>query len=194
MGSSFNAARHLEAATDAELLEHVAAGELAQLGVLFDRHRESVRQFVRRATCDGADTDDLVQESFLTLASIADRFDGRTSARPLLLGIAARLVRQRRRSVARLLGVLATLATTVVEQRSRTPEDAASLREELHRFESALARLSQEKRLVVLLVDREGFAGEDVARMLATPLNTVWTRLHYGRAELRKALRKENPR
>jgi RNA polymerase sigma-70 factor (ECF subfamily) len=56
------------------------------------------------------------------------------------------------------------------------------------RFEAALARLTEEKRLVVLLVDREGVTGEEAARILGAPLNTIWTRLHYARAELRKAL------
>ena len=164
-------------------------GDLGPLGVLYDRHRESVRQFVRRATAGGADADDLTHETFLTLATIARRYDGRASARPLLLGIAAQLVRQHRRGVARFLQVLTTFAVGSGDRSARTPEDAASTTEEMTRFEQALARLPEEKRLVLLLVEREGLSGDEVAEALHVPLNTVWTRLHYARAELRKALR-----
>jgi RNA polymerase sigma-70 factor (ECF subfamily) len=175
--------------TDAELLRRVSEGDLGPLGVLYDRHRDSVFHFVRRATAGGADADDLTHETFLTLATIADRYDGRASARPLLLGIAAQLVRQHRRGVARFVQVLSSFAGAIRDRSSRTPEDAAVVTEDLTRFEQALARLPEEKRLVLLLIEREGLSGEEVATALKVPLNTVWTRLHYARAELRLALR-----
>jgi RNA polymerase sigma-70 factor (ECF subfamily) len=166
----------------------VRAGNLGPLGILYDRHHAHVRQFVRRATAGDADVDDIVHEAFLTLAAVAGRYDGRASARPFLIGIAAQLVRQHRRGVARLLQVLASFASSSGERSARTPEDAASATEEMHRFEQALARLPEEKRLVVLLIEREGLSGDEVANALGIPLNTVWTRLHYARAELRRAL------
>lgn len=175
--------------SDAELLRRVSQGDLGPLGVLYDRHRDSVRRFIHRATAGGADADDLTHETFLTLASIAGRYDGRSSARPLLLGIAAQLVRQHRRGVARFFEILAAFAGGMGDRATRTPEDAASTTEDLERFEKALARLPEEKRLVVLLVEGEGFSGDEVAEALHVPLNTVWTRLHYARAELRRALR-----
>ncbi len=174
--------------TDAELLRRVSEGDLGPLGVLYDRHHESVRQFVARSTAGGADADDIAHEAFLTLARIADRYDGRASARPFLLGIAAQLVREQRRSGARWIEVLGALVGGTPSLSTRTPEDAASLTEDMTRFENALARLPEEKRTVLLLVEREGLSGEEVARALQVPLNTVWTRLHYARAEVRKAL------
>ena len=174
--------------TDADLLRRVSAGDLGPLGILYDRYHESVRQFVARVTAGGADADDITHEAFLTLARIADRYDGRSSARPLLMGIAAQLVREQRRSGARWYEVLATLAGGTPSLSTRTPEDAASLTEDMTRFEQVLARLPEEKRLVLLLVEREGLSGEEVARALRIPLNTVWTRLHYARAEVRRAL------
>jgi RNA polymerase sigma-70 factor (ECF subfamily) len=174
--------------TDAELLEGVRGGDLEPLGILYDRHHQQVRQFVRRATAGDAEADDIVHEAFLTLASLAERYDGRASARPFLLGIAAQLVRQHRRGVARFLQVLASFASSTGERSVRTPEDTASATEEMRRFEQALARLPEEKRLVVLMIEREGLSGDEVAKALGIPLNTVWTRLHYARGELRRAL------
>jgi RNA polymerase sigma factor (sigma-70 family) len=173
---------------DAELLRRVSGGDLRPLGLLYDRHHAYVRNFVLRATSGGADADDLTHETFLALASVAARYDGRPSARPLLLGIAALLVRQHRRGAARFLEVMTSFATGASQRTIPTPEDTASTTENLRRFDQALARLPQEKRLVLLLVECEGLSGEEVAQALQVPLNTVWTRLHYARVELRRAL------
>jgi RNA polymerase sigma factor (sigma-70 family) len=168
-------------------MRQVGEGDLSALGALYDRHHEGVRSFVRRATGGAADADDVTQEVFLTLVKIAERYDGRASARPLLLGIAARLVHRRRRGLARWARALAGVATAVSPP-SPTPEDAASTSEEMRRFDAALARLSDDKRLTLLLIEREGLTGPEVARILDVPVNTVWTRLHYARADLRRAL------
>jgi RNA polymerase sigma-70 factor (ECF subfamily) len=177
--------------TDADLVRAVAGGDLSPLGELYDRHHEGVRQFVARATGSSADAEDITHEAFLTLAKIAGRYDGRPSARPFLLGIAAQLVRRRKRGLGRWAQALASLAETFSDARQagvRTPEDAATTTEEMRRFDEALGRLTDEKRLVFLLVEREGLSGEEVARALDIPVNTVWTRLHHARNDLRKAL------
>jgi RNA polymerase sigma-70 factor (ECF subfamily) len=173
--------------SDADLVRRVAEGDLSPLGVLYDRHHEGIRHFVARAT-SAADADDITHETFLTLAKIAGRYDGRASARPFLLGIAAQLVRRRKRGLMRWAHALGAFAQTLTEGRARTPEDAASTGEEMRRFDEALAKLTEEKRLVFLLVEREGLSGEEVARALEIPVNTVWTRLHHARNDLRKAL------
>jgi len=174
--------------SDADLLRRVGEGDLSPLGVLYDRHHEGVRQFVARATSSTADADDITHEAFLTLAKIAGRYDGRASARPFLLGIAAQLVRRRKRGLGRWALALASFGETLEDSRVRTPEDAASTTQEMRRFDDALGRLTEEKRLVFLLVEREGLSGEEVARALDIPVNTVWTRLHHARNDLRRAL------
>lgn len=177
-----------EPETDADLVRRVGEGDLSPLGQLYDRHHESVRQFVARATADGSDVDDITHEAFLTLAKIAGRYDGRTSARPFLVGIAAQLVRRRRRGLMRWAQALAGIAGGGAEARVRTPEEEATTSEEMRRFDAALSRLSEEKRLTFLMVEREGLSGEEVARALDIPVNTVWTRLHHARSELRRAI------
>ncbi len=106
-----------ERTSDPDLLRQLAGGEIGALGELYDRHREPVRRFVARATCDAEDVDDLVHATFLAAARIASRYDGRASCRPWLVGIAAQLLRRRRRSLGRLFTVLSSLrgirATTI---------------------------------------------------------------------------------
>ena len=54
--------------------------------------------------------------------------------------------------------------------------------------EAALARLSPEQRVVVLLVDRDGFDYASVAAVLDVPKGTVCSRLVAARAALRATL------
>src|SRR5439155_19451183 len=96
-------------ASDAMLLQAIAAGDLGPLGVLFDRHHESVRQLLLRTAPNASDVDDLVQETFLTAARAAASFDGREPARPFLLGVAVQLLRRRRRTFGRLRNMLESL-------------------------------------------------------------------------------------
>jgi RNA polymerase sigma-70 factor (ECF subfamily) len=175
--------------SDAELLSRVGAGEIAALGVLYDRHHESVRRFALRATGRSADADDIAHEAFLSLSRIADRFDGRASARPLLVGIASKLVLARRRSLARWTEVLRAFGQAATDRSGPSPEGIASAAQEIRRFDDALMRLPPGKRVVVLMVDGEGMSGEEVAAALGLPVGTVWTRLHYARSTLREALR-----
>jgi RNA polymerase sigma-70 factor (ECF subfamily) len=169
-------------------MARVRDGDLSALGILYDRHRASVRAFVARASWSDALADDITQEAFLKLASMADRYDGRESARPLLLGIAAKQVADVRRRSARSANLLHSLSQDVPPVSPTTPEREATNAEALRRVHAALQKLSPEKRIVILLVEGEGFTGQEAAEALGIPLGTVWTRLHTAREALRHTL------
>jgi RNA polymerase sigma-70 factor (ECF subfamily) len=172
---------------DPEIMRGLTSGDLGLLAQLYDRYHDDVRQFARRASALG-DADDIVQDTFLAAARSAASFDGRPSARPFLIGIAARLVWKRRRLLGRWTEVLTAFGWTQSAASARTPEDDAERAERAAWLDRALGRLSDDKRLVLLLVEREGMTGEEVAAALGIPVGTVWTRLHHARADMRRAL------
>jgi RNA polymerase sigma-70 factor (ECF subfamily) len=53
-------------------------------------------------------------------------------------------------------------------------------------LERALAALSDEHRLVVLLHDAEGYKLEEIHQVTGDPLGTIKSRLHRARARLRE--------
>jgi RNA polymerase sigma-70 factor (ECF subfamily) len=56
------------------------------------------------------------------------------------------------------------------------------------RVKDALAALPDEYRLVVYYADVEGYSYKEIATIMDTPIGTVMSRLHRGRAQLRKYL------
>jgi len=80
---------------------------------------------------------------------------------------------------------LASGGATPVDELERSELEAA-----LHR---AIAELPDERRLVVVLRDLEGLSYEEIAGALALPLNTVRSRLHRARMDLKEKLERFLP-
>jgi RNA polymerase sigma-70 factor (ECF subfamily) len=161
-------------------MARLAGGEIGALGELYDRYQDSVRRFVARATASAEDVDDLVHSTFLTAARRAASYDGRPVCRPWLMGIAVRLLRRRRHALGRWVAALPSLRA--VRPAVADPRSALNARRDLER---ALSRLSEAKRITLLLAEVEGFTCPEIAELLGIPVGTVWTRLHHARSELR---------
>ncbi len=61
-------------------------------------------------------------------------------------------------------------------------------RERIKALETALSKLSDEHRLIVLLSDTEGYKLEEIQDLIGVPVGTVKSRLHRARARLREIL------
>ncbi len=172
---------------DAEALQRLARGETSALAVVYDRHHAVIRRFVARATNEAHDVEDLVHATFLTAAKAAPSFDGRTSCRPWLFGIAARLLQRRRRSLARWSRALRELAIRQADAHVDPHRDLGA-RDDLNAVSIALTRLSEAKRVVLCLAEVECLSCEEISDALGVPVGTVWTRLHHARREIRHEL------
>jgi RNA polymerase sigma-70 factor, ECF subfamily len=179
---------HAEESSDAGLMTRMTGGDSGALGELYDRHQASLRRFLARATSDAADVDDLVHAAFLEAAKSAGRYDGRASCRPWLVGIAAQLLRRRRRAFGRFVAVLSSLGG--VRSGVLDPRPGLQARTDVER---ALHALSEPKRITFLMAELEGLTCPEIADALNIPIGTVWTRLHAARRELRAALTCADP-
>jgi RNA polymerase sigma-70 factor (ECF subfamily) len=177
-------------ATDAELLARVAGGHL---GALYDRYARDVWRAVRRTLPTTADVDDVVHATFLSLPRIAASFDGRASCRNWLCGIGVRFAMRHARGAGRLRRMLGSFAETLTGtgHGGRDPEQRASHQQELAVLDRALARLSEKKRAVFVLVELEGLSAAEAALALEIPAVTARTRLFHARRELQQALQGE---
>jgi len=177
--------------SDADAIARLARGEIDALGELYERHHAAVHGFIARATGNASDTADLVQDTFLTVPRAAAGYDGRASCRPWLLGIAARLIQRRGRSLGRLTRMLLRFVDDARQTPGApSPEQSLAADADMAALDAALQRLSEAKRITLLMAEVEGLSGEEIAAALGVPIGTVWTRLHHARAELRQSLTK----
>ena len=174
--------------SDADLVQSIAGGELEALGALFDRYEPSLRRFLSRLGAAEADVDDLVQATFLEALHAAPRFDPTFPVKAWLYGLASILVRRHRRSLARAAQRLLRWTNLGVFESPRTPAAELAHAQALRRFQAAFERLSTKKRDAFVLVVLEGLSGDEAARALGVPVNTLWTRLHHARRDLRAHL------
>jgi RNA polymerase sigma-70 factor (ECF subfamily) len=93
------------------------------------------------------------------------------------------LLRRRRQSFARFFVVVASLRGAWPS--ATDPRPALQARADV---EQALRRLSEAKRVALLLAEVEGLSCAEIAEALRVPIGTVWTRLHAARREIRGAL------
>jgi RNA polymerase sigma-70 factor (ECF subfamily) len=147
-----------------------------------------VRRFLAQVTANAEDVDDLAHATFLAAAEIAGRYDGRPSCRPWLIGIAAQLLRRRKRTFGRFRAFLSSLGG--VQAASADPAVGWEARTDIER---ALGALSEPKRVTFLLAEVEGLTCPEIAAALGIPIGTVWTRLHAARRELRCTLEGSEP-
>jgi RNA polymerase sigma-70 factor, ECF subfamily len=71
---------------------------------------------------------------------------------------------------------------------SDSPERDAERLQDIIRLDRALAELSDEHRLVVLLHDSEGYKLSEIGEITGAPVGTLKSRLHRARARLRELL------
>lgn len=156
---------------------------------LFDRHAPAIHRYIaRRLGRDAAD--DVTAETFLTAFRIRSRYDAsRTSARPWLHGIAAKLIGRHRREEVKALKVLARSGTDPVAQTwTENADDRVAAQAASPALAKALTRLSQGDRHVLLLFAWADFTYQEVAEALDIPVGTVRSRLNRARRKLRGVL------
>ena len=173
--------------SDQDALAALGQGQIGALGILYDRYSDVVYDFVRRATSDESDVDDVVQATFLSAAKTVASYDGKQTCRTWLVGIAGRILYRRRRGLSRWTRALRELSLRDANKYA-DPHQELSARDEVQRLSSALAKLSEPKRVVLLLAEAEEQSCEQIARALQVPVGTVWTRLHHARRELKRLL------
>jgi RNA polymerase sigma-70 factor (ECF subfamily) len=173
--------------SDETLVRRYLRGEDQALSDLVDRHRNAVSRFVARRLGSRASwVDDVTQDVFVQVVRTARRFEGRSTFRTWLFGIALNLCRDCLRREHRLAqddGFLAELPDASLD-----PFQRLAFRERAARVRAALRGLTRPQRLVLRLRDGENMRYEEIARVLAVPIGTVRSRLHNARAALAKAL------
>jgi RNA polymerase sigma-70 factor (ECF subfamily) len=158
----------------------------AGFGALYAEHFRAVWRTLQRLGVHPGFVDDATQEVFVTAWRKWDDFEGRSSARTWLLGIAIRVASDTRRKQRPTEEVSPTLPMA-----GPGPESATATKEVGQRVEQLLAKLDPERREVLLLVDVEGYSVPEVATATGVNLNTLYTRLRSARQQFEDLVKAE---
>jgi RNA polymerase sigma-70 factor, ECF subfamily len=178
------------------LLDRIRKGDKTACAECIELHSPGIYRLALRLMRNPAEAEDVTQETFLSAFRGIGQFDGRSSLRTWLFRIAynAALMRLRR-----------TEPESVPVEEAADPEggvpvprqlfdwcclpeeemEKAEVREALER---AINGLPEILRAVFVLREQEGLSTEETAAALDVSTDTVKTRLHRSRMQLREAL------
>jgi RNA polymerase sigma-70 factor (ECF subfamily) len=150
---------------------------------IFARHARFMAQSLRRMGVADADLDDLCQEAFLVVHRRLSSFEGRSSLRTWIRGVAIRVAADYRKS-ARVRARFGAEATDELE----SPWDDHGRTEARQVLQRAFSALDANKRAVLVLHEIEGFSVPEIALLVGCPVPTAYTRLRAGRLALARTL------
>jgi RNA polymerase sigma-70 factor (ECF subfamily) len=167
----------------------------ATLAVLYAEHAPAILRFLRGLLGDPNAAADATQETFARAFHRFDTLREGDRIAPWLFGIARNVSLEQRRARRRRARVIAPAldddgADSEAHADDRTPETELLGREAVRVVGTALDRLSEDRRAVLLLRLDHGLAYEDIAGLMGWSLPKVKVELHRARHVLREELSK----
>jgi len=181
---------------DKDLVERARQGDYAAFEELVKKHTARVYYHSMKFLNRQEDAEDVLQDTFLQAFKGLGSFRGEASFLTWTLKIATNNCLMKLRSNKRVDVV--SLDKPVEIDGSELPREivdwsnnpsTAELEEETRRYlDMALAKLPEDKRLVLSLKDIEGFSNQQIAETLGMSLAAVKSRLHRARLAARDLL------
>ena len=155
------------------------AHQQALLARLYSLHLREVWRWLSMLGVRDADLEDAAHDTFVSAYRGLATFEGRSSHRTWLFGIARHVAidLRRKHQVRRESGDEAPEA----HDPTPGPERAMEVVQARVLLDAALAELSDEQRDTFLLYELGGYTGADIAELMEAPLQTVFSRLRRAR-------------
>lgn len=162
------------------------ASSPAPIAALFSEHGDFVFRTLQYLGVPGPSLDDGLQDVFVTAHRRWDAFEGRSTPRTWLYGIARRVAFRHRRKDEnhRRRFVLTERIVEGVD----TPFEQAHARRSV---QALLESLDENKRAAFVLTEVEGFTAAEAAELLEVPLGTVYSRVRAAWTRLREAAQED---
>jgi RNA polymerase sigma factor (sigma-70 family) len=170
----------MKSVPDEDVMLQVRNGEVEMLGVLFDRYQAPLFNFYSKMTQDRTVSEDLVQEVFLRILRYRQTYRPNTTFRTWMYQIA----RNTRFDQVRKTHPETPFASEPVAPTSLT--DSAQQQQEAALLQSALMRLPEDKRELLVLSRFQELKYDEIARLLGCEVGAVKVRVHRALQQLRQ--------
>jgi RNA polymerase sigma-70 factor (ECF subfamily) len=179
---------------DEELIDEALAGDSAAFGRLVLKYQDRLYHAMTRILGSAADAEDVVQDSFVQAFLKLETFRRSALFYTWLYRIASNTACSlaRRRRPARSVDHMREAAIEPADP-GESPSGRLERAERAAQLETALGKLPQDYREVLVLREIEGFDYETLAQMLDVPIGTVRSRLFRARLQLREHLKELCP-
>jgi RNA polymerase sigma-70 factor, ECF subfamily len=176
---------------DLGIVEQVRAGELAAFNRLVDLYQDYLFGVAYRILTDRDLASDAVQDAFLHAYQRLDGYRGgafRSWLTRIGVNACMDILRAKRRRPSQPFPELDDESWEPRAPDDLEPEARAAASARSRALSAALALITQDQRVAIVLYDVEGFDYEEIAGMTGVSLGTVKSRIHRGRLALRDRL------
>jgi RNA polymerase sigma-70 factor (ECF subfamily) len=178
------------------LVQRARRGDLGAYDELIRLYQERIYATIYHMTANHEDANDLAQESFIKAFQALKSFKGGSSFYTWLYRIAVNktinFLKRRKNRIHLSLNDLdfntehnPDLVALISE---KTPNREVNLKELQEKLNTAMLKLSEPHRLVVVLHDVQGASHEEIAKIMDCNIGTVRSRLFYARQQLQSLL------
>ncbi|HTV21104.1 MAG TPA: sigma-70 family RNA polymerase sigma factor [Polyangiaceae bacterium] len=165
-----------------------ASFEATSFEELYERYFEFVWRSLRMLGVAREALDDAVQDTFGVIVRQLPHFEGRSSLRTWVFGVAQRVAANHRRGHRRKTAALEPLDDHRLASAEPDAHAHAELREAVDAVVSFCSTLDPGRRAVFVLGIVENVPAVEIAALLGIPVNTVYTRARALRLALREQL------
>jgi RNA polymerase sigma-70 factor (ECF subfamily) len=182
-----------EAPSEIDWLARCRAGDDAAWRRLYDEHFPLVFRLSIRMGASDREAADVAQEVFLRVWRGLGGFRGEALFRTWLYRITLNEVSRvaREGAVRRAFGAVLALVAREEAPPARGPDRVVEQAEAFAELQAILARMRPKQREVFVLFEVEELPLEQIAQVLACPLETVRSRLRHARADFERLRRQQ---
>ena len=179
---------------DGTLIDRSLRGDAAAYGQLVRKHQDRLHHSITHLLGSADEACDVVQDAFVQAFVKLESFARTAAFYTWLYRIAVNLALSRRRRAKHHASLDHLRETTNHEPTDcgAAPDGQLLQQEQVERVQRALAALSDDYRVVVVMREMDELSYEEIAAILDVPVGTVRSRLSRARDRLRELLKETN--